>query len=86
MLSRVALTAPRRLTVAALSARTYTTSSKEGSVAQSREFGKREKAQEDVYARAHEREQIEKLKKEIEKKQAQLEELEKKSNNKGPEH
>ncbi|TFY66394.1 hypothetical protein EVG20_g4688 [Dentipellis fragilis] len=79
MFARVALAAPRRLTTAAVAARTYTSSTKEGSVAASREFGKKEKAVEDQYARRHEQEQIAKLRQEIAKKKAELENLEKKA-------
>ncbi|KAI0052456.1 hypothetical protein FA95DRAFT_1601824 [Auriscalpium vulgare] len=67
----------RRIAVRSLPMRTYTTSVKDGSVASSREFGKKEKAHEDQYARKHEREQLEKLKKEIDAKKAELAELEK---------
>jgi len=50
----------------------------EGSLAQSRgTFSKKEKAHEDEYARRHETEQLEKLKKQIEQKKAELSELEK---------
>ncbi|KAI0060169.1 hypothetical protein BV25DRAFT_1828290 [Artomyces pyxidatus] len=69
-------TAARRLAVRA-PVRAYTTSAKEGSVASSREFSKKEKAHEDQYARKHERELLEKLKKEIDAKKAELDELEK---------
>ncbi|KAA1474148.1 hypothetical protein DENSPDRAFT_315465 [Dentipellis sp. KUC8613] len=72
MLARVAIVAPRRLAAAAVAARTYTSSVKEGSVAASREFGKKEKAVEDQYARRHEQEQIAKLRAEIAKKKAEL--------------
>jgi len=58
-------------------ARTYTSSTKEGSVAASREFGKKEKAHEDQYIRKEERRKLEKLKAEIDKKKAELAELQK---------
>ncbi|THH16215.1 hypothetical protein EW146_g4389 [Bondarzewia mesenterica] len=74
MLARIT---SRRLAVSALGARSYTSSIKEGSVAQSREFSKKERAHEDQYARKHEREQLEKLKKQIDAKKAELEKLQK---------
>ncbi|ETW79808.1 hypothetical protein HETIRDRAFT_410465 [Heterobasidion irregulare TC 32-1] len=73
MLARVV---PRSI-VLARGARTYTSSAREGSVATSKEFGKKEKAHEDQYARKHEREQLEKLKKEIDRKKAELADLQK---------
>lgn len=54
----------------------------EGSVAQSKGFNKKEKAHEDQYTRKHEREQLEKLRKEIEAKQAELAKLEEKTGEK----
>ncbi|KDQ52447.1 hypothetical protein JAAARDRAFT_198361 [Jaapia argillacea MUCL 33604] len=48
----------------------------EGSVASSREFGKKERAHEDQYARAHEAEQLKKLRDQIEKKKQELAQLE----------
>ncbi|KAI0316637.1 hypothetical protein OF83DRAFT_1125722 [Amylostereum chailletii] len=74
MLFRIA---PRRLNLAASSVRRYTSSAKEGSVAQSKGFNKKEKAAEDQYARKHEQEQLAKLRKQIEQKKAELAELEK---------
>jgi len=49
----------------------------EGSTAASKEFGKKEKAIEDQYAKQHEAEQIKKIQKEIAEKQAELEQLKK---------
>ncbi|KAH7922511.1 hypothetical protein BV22DRAFT_1037407 [Leucogyrophana mollusca] len=60
----------------ALAARRYTSSVKEGSVAQSKGFSKKEKAHEDEYARKHEAELLRKLKNEIEAKKQELAELE----------
>ncbi|KAG2752219.1 hypothetical protein P692DRAFT_20724550 [Suillus brevipes Sb2] len=45
--------------------RGYTSSVKEGSVAQSKGFSKKEKAHEDEYARRHEAELLRKLKAEV---------------------
>ncbi|KAF9649124.1 hypothetical protein BDM02DRAFT_3186540 [Thelephora ganbajun] len=50
----------------------------EGSVAQSQGFRKKEKAHEDEYTRRHERQQLEKLRKEIQAKQEELAKLEEK--------
>ncbi|KAI9430868.1 hypothetical protein H4582DRAFT_1992008 [Lactarius indigo] len=58
-------------------ARSYTSSIKEGSVAASREFGKKEKAHEDQYIKQEERRKLEKLRAEMEKKKAELAELQK---------
>ncbi|KAL1708875.1 hypothetical protein EV121DRAFT_287127 [Schizophyllum commune] len=65
--------APQLTTVA----KRWTSSTKEGSVAQSKEFSKRERAQEDSYARKHEQELLKKMRDEIEKKRKELEALEK---------
>ncbi|KAI8992797.1 hypothetical protein BD414DRAFT_535377 [Trametes punicea] len=43
-------------------------------------FNKKEKAHEDQYARQHEKEQIEKLRKQIAQKQAELDQLQKQHN------
>ncbi|KAG6374098.1 hypothetical protein JVT61DRAFT_4741 [Boletus reticuloceps] len=61
-------------TIAARAAlvRAYTSSSREGSVAQSREFGKKERAHEDQYVRRHEAELLRKLKTQIEEKKKEL--------------
>ncbi|KII83685.1 hypothetical protein PLICRDRAFT_180285 [Plicaturopsis crispa FD-325 SS-3] len=48
-----------------------------GSVAKSKEFSQREKGQEDAYARKHETELLQRLKKEIEAKKTELAQLEK---------
>ncbi|KAG2348556.1 hypothetical protein BDR05DRAFT_526754 [Suillus weaverae] len=45
--------------------RSYTSSVREGSVAQSKGFSKKEKAHEDEYARKHEAELLRKLKAEV---------------------
>jgi len=58
-------------------ARTYTSSVKEGSVASSKEFGKREKAHEDQYIKREERKKLEKIRATMEKKKAELAELQK---------
>ncbi|KAF7760028.1 hypothetical protein Agabi119p4_11723 [Agaricus bisporus var. burnettii] len=49
----------------------------EGSVAQSREFSKKEKAHEDQFIREHERQQIKKLQEQINAKKAEVNALEK---------
>jgi len=73
MLSRISL---RQLSLGArASARSYTSSSREGSVAASREFGKKEKAHEDQYIKQAERKKLEKIRAEMEKKKAELAEL-----------
>jgi len=54
----------------------------EGSVARSKGFNKKEKAHEDEYTRRHEREQLEKLRKEIQAKQQELAKLEEKHDEK----
>jgi len=58
-------------------ARAYTSSTREGSVAASKEFGKKEKAHEDQYIKQAERKKLEKIRAEMEKKKAELEELQK---------
>ncbi|KAF9228117.1 hypothetical protein BS17DRAFT_813070 [Gyrodon lividus] len=78
MFTLLARRAPSTLAGRAALLRAYTTSGREGSVAQSREFGKKEKAHEDEYARRHEAELLRKLKAEIEAKQKELAELESK--------
>ncbi|CCL99808.1 uncharacterized protein FIBRA_01832 [Fibroporia radiculosa] len=68
MLARIATTSVRRLPRAApASVRLYSEDS----------FNKKEKAHEDQYARQHEAAQLKKIRKEIEKKKAELAELEK---------
>jgi len=75
MFSRISL---RQLSLATrASARSYTSSSKEGSVAASKEFGKKGKAHEDQYIKQEERRKLEKLKAKMEKKKAELAELQK---------
>ncbi|KAF8182937.1 hypothetical protein BJ912DRAFT_977232 [Pholiota molesta] len=77
MLSRIA--AARRVPRAFVGpVRTYTTSRTEGSVAQSKEFSKKEKAHEDQFIRKHETEQLAKLKAEIAAKEAEVEALKQK--------
>ncbi|KAH7882206.1 hypothetical protein F5I97DRAFT_437088 [Phlebopus sp. FC_14] len=71
MIARIARRAPSSLAGRAAFVR-YTSSVKEGSVAQSKEFGKKEKAHEDEYARRHEAELLRKLKAEIEAKKQEL--------------
>ncbi|KAI0299039.1 hypothetical protein B0F90DRAFT_659213 [Multifurca ochricompacta] len=62
--------------IAKASVRSYTSSVKEGSVASSREFGKKEKAHEDQYIKQEERKKLQKLKAEVfDKKKAELAEL-----------
>jgi len=75
MYSRIAL---RQLSLATrVSARSYTSSFTEGSVAASKEFGKKEKAHEDQYIKKEERRKLEKLREKMEKKKAELAELQK---------
>ncbi|PPQ65466.1 hypothetical protein CVT24_010797 [Panaeolus cyanescens] len=73
MLSAVARRVPRTFVAPV---RLYTIGRSEGSVAESRGFSKKEKAHEDQYVKQHEREQIEKLRKQIADKQAELAKLE----------
>ncbi|KAJ6615375.1 hypothetical protein B0H10DRAFT_2041137 [Mycena sp. CBHHK59/15] len=70
MLSRIA--AVRRLPQLATAPRRFTSSLKEGSVAQSKGFSEKEKAHENEYARRHEAQQLQKLRAEIEKKKTEL--------------
>jgi hypothetical protein len=58
-------------------ARSYTSSAREGSVASSKEFGKKEKAHEDQYIKQEERKKLEKIRAQMEKKKAELAELRK---------
>jgi hypothetical protein len=58
-------------------ARSYTSSFSEGSVAASKEFGKKEKAHEDQYIKQEERRKLEKIRAEMERKKAELAELQK---------
>ncbi|KAI0776654.1 hypothetical protein BD413DRAFT_521612 [Trametes elegans] len=64
--ARSAVRAPRAA-VTPVAARFYTDNA----------FNKKEKAHEDQYARQHEKEQLEKLRKQIAQKQAELEQLQK---------
>jgi predicted ferric reductase len=81
MLSRLTTSSSRRVASNALrsgaSLRMYSDSRSDGSVATSKGFSKREKAQEDQYAMAHEKQLLDKLRKDIESKQQELVELEK---------
>ncbi|TRM63178.1 hypothetical protein BD626DRAFT_569218 [Schizophyllum amplum] len=78
MLTATRLTAARRAAPQLTTvAKRYASSVKDGSVASSKEFSKREKAQEDSYARQHEQELIKKMRDEIEKKRKELDVLEK---------
>ncbi|PCH42897.1 hypothetical protein WOLCODRAFT_152952 [Wolfiporia cocos MD-104 SS10] len=68
MLSRIATTSARRIPrVTPAATRLYSEDA----------FNKKEKAHEDQYARQHEKEQLKKLKAEIERKKAELAQLEK---------
>jgi len=58
-------------------ARSYTSSVREGSVASSKEFGKKEQAHENQYIKQEERKKLEKLRAQMEKKKAELAELQK---------
>jgi len=74
MLSRIA--AARRVPrIVGMSVRN-TSSQREGSVAQSQGFNKKEKAHEDQYIRAQEQASLKKLKDQIEAKKAELAKLE----------
>jgi hypothetical protein len=73
MLARISF---RQVPLAArVYARSYTSSFREGSVAASKEFGKKEKAHEDQYIKREERRKLEKIRAEVEKKKAELAEL-----------
>ncbi|KAF4568404.1 hypothetical protein EYR36_010415 [Pleurotus pulmonarius] len=74
MLARLAVRRVPRVTVASVR---FSSSLKEGSVAQSREFSKKEKAHEDQYIRQHEQQLLQKLRDSIEAKKAELAALEK---------
>ncbi|KAF8968740.1 hypothetical protein BDZ97DRAFT_1789779 [Flammula alnicola] len=75
MLSRIS--AARRLPRAfAAPVRLYTIGRTEGSVAETKSFGKKEKAHEDQYVHKHEVEQLAKLKEQIEAKKKELDTLE----------
>ncbi|KAH8822795.1 hypothetical protein DL96DRAFT_1619275 [Flagelloscypha sp. PMI_526] len=76
MLSRFVVRAPRIAPRTVATVR-WTSSTKEGSTAQSREFGSREKAQEDMYVRERQKQVLAKLREEIEKKKNELAALEK---------
>lgn len=72
----VRLTTVRRLPQT-LGVRLFSSIRPEGSVAQSKEFSKKERAHEDQFIRQHEQEQLRKLKADIDKKKAELSSLEK---------
>jgi hypothetical protein len=75
MLARISL---RQVPLSArVYARSYTSSAREGSVASSKEFGKKEKAHEDQYIKQEERKKLEKIRAQMDKKKAELAELEK---------
>ncbi|KAJ6482955.1 hypothetical protein C8R47DRAFT_1133308 [Mycena vitilis] len=73
MLSRIS--AARRLPQLTASSKRFTSSLKDGSVAQSKGFSEKERAHENEYARRHEAQQLEKMRAEIEKKKAELDQL-----------
>ncbi|TFK68001.1 hypothetical protein BDN72DRAFT_898506 [Pluteus cervinus] len=75
MLARIAARRVPRLATAV--PMRFKSSGVEGSVAQSREFGKKEKAHEDQYVHQHEVAQLKKLREQIEKKKTELDALEK---------
>ncbi|KAJ7658254.1 hypothetical protein DFH06DRAFT_448353 [Mycena polygramma] len=66
------LSAIRRLPHLSAPSKRFTSSLKEGSVAQSKGFGEKERAQENQYAHQQEVREIEKLRAEIEKKKKEL--------------
>ncbi|KAJ7145777.1 hypothetical protein C8R44DRAFT_755849 [Mycena epipterygia] len=74
MLSRISIA--RRLPQLAAAPRRFASSVKEGSVAQSKGFSEKERAHENEYARRHETQQLQKMRAEIEKKKAELDDLE----------
>ncbi|KAF8430589.1 hypothetical protein L210DRAFT_874729 [Boletus edulis BED1] len=65
MLSIATHRVPATIATRAALVRAYSSSSREGSVAQSREFGKKERAHEDQYVRRHEAELLRKLKTQV---------------------
>ncbi|KAJ7619457.1 hypothetical protein FB45DRAFT_1033312 [Roridomyces roridus] len=75
MFSRI--TAARRLPQIITVPKRFTSSINEGSVASSKDFGRKEKAHEDQYTRARETELLKKMRAEIDKKKSELERLEK---------
>jgi len=75
MLARISL---RQVPLSArVYARSYTSSARVGSVASSKAFGKKEKAHEDQYIKQEERKKLEKIRAQMDKKKAELAELEK---------
>ncbi|KAJ7657865.1 hypothetical protein DFH06DRAFT_1197347 [Mycena polygramma] len=73
MLSRIS--AVRRLPQLTATSKRFTSSLKEGSVAQSKGFSEKERAHENEYARRHEAQILEKMRADIEKKKAELDQL-----------
>ncbi|KAF7980450.1 hypothetical protein HWV62_38306 [Athelia sp. TMB] len=72
------ITAARRLPSVLLASRQMSSNTRgEGSVASSKGFSEKEKAQENEYARRHEAELLKKLRVEIERKKNELADLEK---------
>jgi len=78
MLARISFSTARRVPASTivLGSRFMSNARNDGSVASSKEFGKREAAQETEYVRKHEAELLRKLKSEIEAKKAELAALE----------
>ncbi|KAJ6542760.1 hypothetical protein B0H19DRAFT_1171797 [Mycena capillaripes] len=73
MLSRIS--AVRRLPQLAATSKRFTSSINEGSVAQSKGFNKKEQAHENEYARRQEAQVLEKMRAEIARKKAELDQL-----------
>ncbi|KAJ6531994.1 hypothetical protein B0H19DRAFT_1189506 [Mycena capillaripes] len=70
MFSRIPVA--RRVPHISAVSRRFTSSLKEGAVAQSKGFSEKERAHENEYARRHETQQLEKLRADIEKKKIEL--------------
>ncbi|KAK7055084.1 INH1 subunit of the mitochondrial F1F0 ATP synthase [Favolaschia claudopus] len=73
MFSRLSVV--RRLPQLTATSKRFTSSLKEGSVAQSKGFSEKERAHENEYARRQEAQVLEKLKAEIERKKTELDQL-----------
>ncbi|KAF7345062.1 INH1 subunit of the mitochondrial F1F0 ATP synthase [Mycena venus] len=73
MLSRISVV--RRLPQLTATSKRFTSSLKEGSVAQSKGFSEKERAHENEYARRQEQQSLAKLKAEIERKKTELDQL-----------
>ncbi|KAK7029858.1 INH1 subunit of the mitochondrial F1F0 ATP synthase [Favolaschia claudopus] len=69
------LTVVRRLPQLTATSKRFTSSLREGSVAQSKGFSEKERAHENEYARRQEAQVLEKLKAEIERKKTELDQL-----------